>query len=52
MVEVNFESREFSWLDTVLQEMTTSEQSQEIKLPDGMPDIGQVLCAWGQPIVR
>lgn len=52
MVEVNFESRELSWLDTVLQELSTSEQSQEIKLSDGMPDIGQVLCAWGQPIIR
>ncbi len=52
MVEVKFEPKALSCLDTVLQEISTSEQSQEIKLPDGMPDIGQVVSAWGQPILR
>lgn len=28
------------------------ELTQEIKLPDGMPDIGQILCAWGQTVLR
>ena len=28
------------------------EQTQEIKLSDGMPDIGRVLAAWGQTILR
>ncbi len=52
MVEVNFGCRELSCLDTILQETTTGEQSQEIKLPDGMPDVSQVIAAWGQPILR
>lgn len=39
-------------LDTVLEEIQNSEQTQEIKLPDGMPDIGQILAAWGQVILR
>jgi len=39
-------------LDTVLEEIQNSEQTQEIKLPDGMPDIGQILSAWGQVILR
>ncbi len=28
------------------------EETLELRLPEGMPDIGQVLCAWGQPILR
>ena len=28
------------------------EQTQEIRLPDNMPDIGRVLGSWGQVIVR
>ena len=28
------------------------EQTQEIRLPDTMPDIGRVLGSWGQVIVR
>lgn len=39
-------------LDTALEEVQNSEQTQEIKLPDGMPDIGQILSAWGQVILR
>lgn len=41
-----------SCLTTALQEVQNSEQTQEIKLPEGMPDIGHILCAWGQPILR
>lgn len=39
-------------LDTAMEEIQNSEQTQEIKLPDGMPDIGQILCSWGQVILR
>lgn len=39
-------------LDTALEEVQNSEQTQEIKLPDGMPDIGQILSGWGQVILR
>ncbi len=28
------------------------EQTLEVRLPEGMPDIGSVLCAWGQVVVR
>ena len=41
-----------SCLDTVLQEVRTAELSQQIKLTDGMPDIGRILGAWGQVILR
>ncbi len=39
-------------LDTAIAEIQNSEASQEIKLPDGMPDIGQILSGWGQVILR
>ena len=28
------------------------EQTQEVRLPEGMPDMGRILCAWGQPVLR
>ena len=35
-----------------MQEVRNLELTQEIRLPDGMPDIGHILCAWGQTILR
>lgn len=33
-------------------EVQNLEETQEVRLPDGMPDIGRILCAWGQPVLR
>ena len=30
----------------------TKEETQEYRLPEGMPDIGRVICAWGQAVLR
>ncbi len=49
---MNWNRNTISCLDTVVREIQNSEQTQEIKVPDGMPDVGKVLCAWGQPILR
>ena len=51
-MELNFGKNIVSCLDTAVREIQNSEQTQEIKLPDGMPDIGRILSAWGQPILR
>lgn len=51
-MDVTFETRLHSCMEPVLREIHTSEQTQQITLPDGMPDIGQVLGAWGQPLLR
>lgn len=51
-MELNFEKSILACLDMAMQEIQNSEQTQEIKLPDGMPDIGQILSAWGQVILR
>ena len=39
-------------MDAVLCEVQNGEQTQELRISDGMPDIGRILAAWGQPILR
>lgn len=51
-MEVMFEKNSVSCLDTAIQEVQNSEQSQQIKLPDSLPDIGRVVTAWGQSVLR
>ena len=51
-MELQFKKSVCSCLDTALREVQNMEQTQEIKLPDGMPDIGRVLAAWGQTVLR
>ena len=52
MVELQFRKTECSFLDTALREYQNMEQTMELRIPDGMPDIGRVLCAWGQTVLR
>ena len=51
-MESNFERKRISCLQPALQQVQNSEQTMEIKLSEGMPDVGQVLTAWGQPVLR
>ena len=51
-MELQLKRSAVSSLDTRLQEVRNMEQSQEIKLTDGMPDVGRVLAAWGQAVLR
>ena len=51
-MELQFKKSICAYLDTPLREIQNIEQTQEIKLPDGMPDIGRVLAAWGQTLMR
>lgn len=51
-MEVSFRSNYGSCLREVLQELQNNEQTQEIRLSEGMPDVGQILAAWGQPVLR
>ena len=48
----NFTGKQLEYLSAALQQIQNSEQTLEIKLPEGMPDVGQVLTAWGQPVMR
>ena len=51
-MEGNFKRKQISCMNTVLQQVQHGEQTLEIRLPEGMPDVGQVLTAWGQPVAR
>lgn len=51
-MELQFEKHLCRCLNTVIREAQNQEQIQEIKLPESMPDVGNVIGAWGQVIVR
>ena len=51
-MELQFNKSLCSCLKTLTRQVQNQEQTQEIRLPDGLPDIGTVLGAWGQVILR
>ena len=51
-LQQQFEKRSISCLQTVKREAQSQEQTQELRISDGMPDIGRILGAWGQVILR
>lgn len=51
-MELKFDKRGIGYLKPLLQETQAQEQTQELRLTDGMPDIGRVLGTWGQVILR
>lgn len=51
-MEVKFMKKQIACLQPVVAHVQTQEQTQELKLPDGFPDIGKILGCWGQPMIR
>lgn len=51
-MELEFIKSEVPYLKTMVSETQLQEQTQEVRIADGMPDIGRVLCGWGQVLVR
>lgn len=51
-MELQFQINELTCLKRLTGDTQTREETQEIKISDGMPDIGRVLCAWGQYVIR
>lgn len=51
-MELKFKESGFPYLSQVVGEIQNLEQTQEMKLSDGMPDIDRILGAWGQTILR
>lgn len=41
-----------SYLKTLIRQVQTGEQTQEVRLSEDMPDIGHVISTWGQPVIR
>ena len=51
-MELQLQKRPVPCLRTVLRELQSQEQTQEIRVSDGMPDIGSIVGVWGQVILR
>lgn len=51
-MEIKFGMTACSCLRTLTDQTQTREETQEIRLTEGMPDIGRVLGSWGQPVIR
>lgn len=51
-MEVKFEQNSISCLQTVVSRVQRLEQTQELRLPEGYPDIGRILGCWGQVLLR
>ncbi len=51
-MELQFASKPIHCLGRVVWDVQELEQTQEVRLPEDMPDIGSVVCAWGQCVLR
>lgn len=51
-MELQFPKSAFGYLRRAAWEIKNEEQTQEIRLADSFPDIGNIIGAWGQPLVR
>ena len=51
-MELQFDKTVCPCLRKVVAQVQTQEQTQELRLPDAMPDIGRVLGCWGQILIR
>ena len=51
-MELQFQKSQLRCLRPLMMQVQTAEQVHQLRLPDGMPDIGTVLGAWGQVLLR
>lgn len=51
-MEMQFDRIPVPYLQKLTGSVRTQEETLEVRLPEGMPDIGRVLGAWGQVVVR
>jgi len=51
-VEMQFDKLPVAYLQKLTGQLRSQEQTQEVRLPESLPDVGNVLGAWGQVIVR
>lgn len=51
-MKMAFHKKDCGYLQSVLCEHQNAEQTQEIRLTDDMPDIGQIAGSWGQFVMR
>lgn len=51
-MELQFQKQTHSCLKPILRETKQTELTQELRLGEGMPDVGRILGTWGQSVVR
>jgi len=51
-LELPFEKTVCRYWKQKLYELRSLEQTQELRIPEGMPDVGRVISAWGQVVLR
>ena len=51
-MELHFSKSVCQCLRKAICQTVSQEQTQELRLPDAMPDIGRVLGSWGQIVIR
>ena len=51
-MELAFEKSQLQYWQQVISQMKEMELTQEVKLPAEMPDLGHILGAWGQVLIR
>lgn len=51
-MELQFQSRTCRCLGRAVREIQNAEVTHDLRLSDGMPDIGRVLASWGQIVLR
>ena len=51
-MELQFKKKPLECLQCVMEAVRAQEQTQEVKLPEAMPDVAKVLGTWGQCVLR
>lgn len=51
-MELQWNKTPCPYLHTQTRQTQTQEETLELRLPEELPDIGRVLCAWGQCVIR
>lgn len=51
-MDLKFNQNVIKCLQSAAREYQTQEQTQEIRIPEGKPDIAMVLACWGEPVLR
>lgn len=51
-MELQFHKTLYDHLHCVKQQVQNQEQTQEVRIQDGLPDIGRILGTWGQVLLR
>lgn len=51
-MQLQWERKQIPALGVKVWETQNQEQTLELRLGESMPDIGHIICAWGQPLLR